>query len=82
MCNAAIESLIDAFTSSISEYLTGESSQADSAYAPPTKDLHPPKKGLERAGLKGFSKSHDNLTSKFSSYIDLSQQFNEPSEYK
>lgn len=85
VCNGAIETLIDAFTNSVSEYLTGESAQPDSTYVPPIKE--PPtvgvpikKQGLERAGLKGFSKSHDNLSSKFSSYIDLSQQFNEPSE--
>lgn len=80
VCNAAIESLIDAFTNSIQEYLTGESRQTDAPYVPPaTKEPLNQKKGLERAGLKGMSKSHDNLSSKFSSYVDLSQQFSDAS---
>ena len=85
-CSAAIDTLIDAFTESVSEYLTGESAQSDSSsYAPPTKELcsQPQRKGLERAGIKGFSKSHDNLVSKFNSYstANLSQQFNDSSEW-
>ena len=36
--------------------------------------------GLSASGLKGFSKSQDNLT-KFGSVVDLSQHFNDPSEF-
>ena len=43
-------------------------------YPMPPREL---KKGIDRVGL---SKSHDNLTGKFSGYVDLSQQFNEPSK--
>ncbi len=82
-CSGAIDNLIDAFTESVSEYLTGESAQSDSSsYAPPTKELAPQRKGLERANIRGFSKSHDNLVSKFNSYStsNLSQQFNDSSK--
>ena len=81
VCNAAIEALIDAFTNSVSEYLTGESAQTDAPYIPPAKEQTNQKKGLERAGLKGFSKSHDNLSGKFTSYVDLSPQFSDSSKY-
>lgn len=78
-CSNAIEALITAFTNSVSEYLTGESPQNES-YAVPSRDLQPPRKGLERANLKGLSKSHDNLSAKYSSFVDLCQPFSEPSE--
>lgn len=42
---------------------------------------HGGKLGLSASGLKGFSKSQDNLA-KFGSVVDLSQHFNDPSEYE
>lgn len=75
-CNSAIESVIDAFTNSISEYLTGESARTDTFASSGSEQQI--RKGLERAGL---SKSNDNLSSKYSSFVDLAQQFNERSEW-
>lgn len=41
---------------------------------------HGGKLGLSASGLKGFSKSQDNLA-KFGSVVDLSQHFSDPSEF-
>lgn len=88
-CNLAIETLIDAFTNSVSEYLTGEttenfsqnaSKETTSQQQQQLSQQLPQRRGLERAGLKGFSKSQDNLSAKFTSYIDVTQPFSEPSE--
>ena len=87
-CNSAIDHLIDAFTNSVSEYLTGDS--VDSNLPSLQHRSGGPggggsghggggKLGLSASGLKGFSKSQDNLA-KFGSVVDLTQHFNDPSE--
>ena len=86
-CNAALEHLIDAFTNSVSEYLTGDSVDSNlpslqhraggGGGAIGGGGGH--RLGLSASGLKGFSKSQDNLT-KFGSVVDLTQHFNDPSE--
>ena len=60
-------------------YLTGECVQQD---LPPQLGKGLGKSGVSSAMLKGFSKSHDNLT-RYNSAIDLTQapqQLNEPSK--
>lgn len=86
-CNGAIDHLIDAFTNSVSEYLTGDSVDSN---LPSLQHRsgggggggggggHSGKLGLSASGLKGFSKSQDNLA-KFGSVVDLTQHFNDPS---
>ena len=83
-CNGAIDHLIDAFTNSVSEYLTGDTVDSNlpslQHRSGGTGGGHSGGKlGLSASGLKGFSKSQDNLA-KFGSVVDLSQHFNDPSE--
>ena len=97
-CNGAIDHLIDAFTNSVSEYLTGDSVDSNlpslqhrsgggaggsghGGSGHGGSGHSGGRLGLSASGLKGFSKSQDNLA-KFGSVVDLSQHFNDPSESK
>jgi hypothetical protein len=70
-CNSAVDVLVDAFTTSVQVFLGGEGNEP--LLPPPHRRFH----GHSNL-LKGFSKSHDNLGPRYSSYMDLTQQVNEP----